>query len=149
MFAFQMGKRSEEAVEKIDLGRDVNASIQALGGLSATRERPLKPVPYNNFYVGPCKDLSEFKDLASEGKRKSEETRADPSAFRFVSFFVSAVFGVSLQDYAFARGISGNVHAVPILVEKCIKAIEERGLDAEGLYRFVSFFCDRDASKLN
>ncbi|KAL7410136.1 hypothetical protein BDY24DRAFT_187759 [Mrakia frigida] len=103
MFAFQMGKRSEEAVEKIDLGKDVNASLLALGGSSGgMRERPLKPVPYNNFYVGPCKDL---------------------------------IFGVSLQDYAFARGISGNTNAVPILVEKCIKAIEERGLDAEGLYR--------------
>lgn len=41
MFTFQMGKRSEEAVEKIDLSKDVNASIMAIGG---SREKPLKPV---------------------------------------------------------------------------------------------------------
>ncbi|OCH92733.1 RhoGAP-domain-containing protein [Obba rivulosa] len=43
------------------------------------------------------------------------------------------IFGVSLVDYATARGLADG--EVPKIVRLCIKEIEARGLDAEGIYR--------------
>lgn len=47
----------------------------------------------------------------------------------------SLIFGVSLTDYDFARGEGSDRGRPPTIVEKCIAAIDERGLDAEGIYR--------------
>jgi hypothetical protein len=41
--------------------------------------------------------------------------------------------GISLVDYASARGLKDN--AVPRIVEICIREVEARGLNAEGIYR--------------
>lgn len=41
--------------------------------------------------------------------------------------------GISLVDYASARGLKDN--AVPRIVELCIREVEARGLNAEGIYR--------------
>ncbi|CED85010.1 Predicted Rho GTPase-activating protein [Phaffia rhodozyma] len=98
MFSVQMGRRSEEATEQIQLARDLQSGLAALGGI---RDSP-SPVLYQNYYHGPSKDL---------------------------------IFDVSLQDYAFARGIGGDPNIIPIIVDKCIRGIEDRGLEAEGLYR--------------
>jgi len=49
------------------------------------------------------------------------------------------IMGISLVDYASARGLKDN--AVPHIVELCIREVETRGLNAEGIYR-VSY-CDR------
>ncbi|KAI0344118.1 RhoGAP-domain-containing protein [Trametopsis cervina] len=43
------------------------------------------------------------------------------------------IFGVSLVDYATAKGLADG--EVPRIVRLCIKEIEDRGLDAEGIYR--------------
>lgn len=43
------------------------------------------------------------------------------------------IFGVSLVDYATARGpLEGDV---PKIIRICIEDIDRRGLDAEGIYR--------------
>ena len=43
------------------------------------------------------------------------------------------IFGVSLVDYATARGpLEGGI---PRIVRMCIEDIDKRGLDAEGIYR--------------
>ena len=42
------------------------------------------------------------------------------------------IFGVSLADYATARGSENDV---PIVLRLCIEEIDKRGLDAEGIYR--------------
>lgn len=46
------------------------------------------------------------------------------------------IFGVSLVDYATARGISDG--EIPKIVRICIQEIELRGMDAEGIYRVSS-----------
>ena len=43
------------------------------------------------------------------------------------------IFGVSLVDYATAKGLAEG--EIPKIVRLCIKEVEERGLDAEGIYR--------------
>ncbi|EIW64964.1 RhoGAP-domain-containing protein [Trametes versicolor FP-101664 SS1] len=43
------------------------------------------------------------------------------------------IFGVSLVDYATARGLPEG--EVPKIIRICIQDIEQRGLDAEGIYR--------------
>ena len=71
--------------------------------LRTTPSRAAVPVPYENFYVGPCKSL---------------------------------IFGVSLTDYDYTRGESSDHGRPPVIVEKCIAAIDERGglnhSDSEG-----------------
>jgi len=42
------------------------------------------------------------------------------------------IFGVSLADYATARGIENDV---PKVLKICIEEMDKRGLDAEGIYR--------------
>lgn len=39
----------------------------------------------------------------------------------------SLIFGVSLADYDFARGVGGDHGRPPAIVEKCIAAIDQRG----------------------
>ncbi|KAI0662467.1 RhoGAP-domain-containing protein [Cubamyces menziesii] len=43
------------------------------------------------------------------------------------------IFGVSLVDYATARGLPDG--EIPKIIRICIQDIEQRGLDAEGIYR--------------
>lgn len=43
------------------------------------------------------------------------------------------IFGVSLTDYATARGLPEG--DIPRIVKLCIAYIDERGLKAEGIYR--------------
>jgi hypothetical protein len=43
------------------------------------------------------------------------------------------IMGVSLVDYASARSLKDN--AIPRIVELCIREVEARGLNAEGIYR--------------
>ena len=54
------------------------------------------------------------------------------------------IFGVSLVDYATARGpLEGDI---PKIVKMCIEDIDRRGLDAEGIYRV--WVCSRESSHL-
>lgn len=46
------------------------------------------------------------------------------------------VFGVSLTDYANSRDLEEG--DIPRIIKICIKEIEERGLNAEGIYRVNS-----------
>ena len=43
------------------------------------------------------------------------------------------IFGVSLVDYATTRGLQEG--EIPKIVKLCLKEIEERGMEAEGIYR--------------
>lgn len=43
------------------------------------------------------------------------------------------IFGVSLVDYATTKGLADG--EIPKIVRLCIREIEDRGLDAEGIYR--------------
>lgn len=43
------------------------------------------------------------------------------------------IFGVSLVDYATAKGLADG--EIPKIMRICIDEIEKRGLDAEGIYR--------------
>ena len=45
------------------------------------------------------------------------------------------VFGVSLVDYANSRDLEDG--EIPKIVKICIQEIEERGLNAEGIYRVI------------
>ncbi|WWD21112.1 hypothetical protein CI109_105593 [Kwoniella shandongensis] len=87
------------AIEGINLEQDImlfRNRIRSINPVSSA------PVPYENFYVGPCRSL---------------------------------IFGVSLTDYDFARGEGSDHGRPPTIVEKCIAAIDEKGLDSEGIYR--------------
>lgn len=46
------------------------------------------------------------------------------------------IFGVSLVDYATAKGLADG--EIPKIVRICIREIEQRGLEAEGIYRVGS-----------
>lgn len=48
------------------------------------------------------------------------------------------IFGVTLVDYSTAKGL--NEGEVPKIIRICIKEIEQRGLDAEGIYRVSVVF---------
>jgi hypothetical protein len=61
------------------------------------------------------------------------------------------IFGVSLADYATARALLEG--EIPKIVRICIREIDQRGLEAEGIYRVSinesninithsSYFCD-------
>ncbi|WVQ81563.1 hypothetical protein IAT38_003687 [Cryptococcus sp. DSM 104549] len=91
---------AREAVDRINLEQDMYLFRRKLRDELSTIKTA--PVPYENFYVGPCRSL---------------------------------IFGVSLTDYDFARGDGSDRGAPPVIVEKCIAAIDERGLDSEGIYR--------------
>ncbi|KAH9945601.1 RhoGAP-domain-containing protein [Amylocystis lapponica] len=62
---------------------------------------------------------------------------ATPKPVYYYNFTVGEckdlVFGVTLVDYATARGLGEG--EVPKIVKVCVKEIEKRGLDAEGIYR--------------
>ena len=51
------------------------------------------------------------------------------------------IFGFSLVDYATARGLGEG--DIPKIVRICIQEVDQRGLDAEGIYRVSSliYFC--------
>jgi RhoGAP domain len=42
------------------------------------------------------------------------------------------IFGVSLVDYATARGLG---EAAPKIVRICVQEVDQRGLGSEGIYR--------------
>ncbi|WVQ90002.1 hypothetical protein IAS59_003778 [Cryptococcus gattii] len=100
MTSAQATEVARAAIDTIDADHDMMLFRKRL--LAATSNTTKMPVPYENFYVGPCRSL---------------------------------IFGVSLTDYDFARG-DGNDHgSPPMIIEKCIAAIDARGLEAEGIYR--------------
>lgn len=86
--------------------------------LAATSNTTKMPVPYENFYVSIiCWPKQAILTIFKVGPCRS------------------LIFGVSLTDYDFARG-DGNDHgSPPMIIEKCIAAIDARGLEAEGIYR--------------
>lgn len=143
MFSFQLGKRSEEAIEKINLARDALANDVAVG---EGRERPLRKVLYENYTYGACKDLSEFWSCFDKRGKGSAHPRSLSPAVALSLWSVSPPSLStrvlpptsdpspqllpplsSLQDYAFSRGISSVPHCVPLIVQKCVDAIEARG----------------------
>jgi hypothetical protein len=48
------------------------------------------------------------------------------------------IFGISLVDYATAKGLQEG--EVPKIIRICIKEIDRRGLGSEGIYRVCYFF---------
>ncbi|ORY26225.1 hypothetical protein BCR39DRAFT_560615, partial [Naematelia encephala] len=64
-----------------------------------------------------------------------QQTAPVPYQNFYVGECKSLIFGVSLTDYDYARGEGSDHGRPPIIVEKCLSALDERGLDAEGIYR--------------
>ncbi|WVF65636.1 hypothetical protein IAT40_000367 [Kwoniella sp. CBS 6097] len=87
------------AIEGINTEQDIMLFRARLRAINAV---PTPPIPYENFYVGPCRSL---------------------------------IFGVSLTDYDFTRGEGSDHGRPPTIIDKAIQAIDERGLDSEGIYR--------------
>lgn len=62
---------------------------------------------------------------------------ATPKPVYYFNFAVGEcpdlIFGVSLVDYATSRGLPDG--EIPKIVKLCIKEIEDRGLNMEGIYR--------------
>lgn len=48
------------------------------------------------------------------------------------------IFGVSLVDYATSRGLTEG--DIPKIIKICVKEIEERGMNTEGIYRVLFQF---------
>lgn len=48
------------------------------------------------------------------------------------------IFGISLVDYATAKGLQDG--EIPKIIRICIKEIDRRGLDCEGIYRVGSIY---------
>lgn len=94
----QMSDYTRAFVDKINPEKDttlVTVNIPRLLALATP-----KPLYYDNFAVGECRDL---------------------------------IFGVSLVDYATAKGLADG--EIPKIVRLCIREIDQRGLEAEGIYR--------------
>nr|XP_019009767.1 uncharacterized protein I206_05327 [Kwoniella pini CBS 10737]OCF48548.1 hypothetical protein I206_05327 [Kwoniella pini CBS 10737] len=87
------------SIEGINLEQDMMLFRTRLRSIASPS---IAPIPYENFYVGPCRSL---------------------------------IFGVSLTDYDFTRGDSSDHGRPPTILEKAISAIDEKGLDFEGIYR--------------
>ncbi|KAI0963113.1 hypothetical protein AcW1_000286 [Taiwanofungus camphoratus] len=82
--------------------------------------------------------ISSQKDSASIGSQIPRlVSAAVPKPVYYYNYNVGEckdlIFGVSLVDYATARNLGEG--EIPRIVRICIKEIEKRGLDAEGLYR--------------
>ncbi|KAL1918171.1 uncharacterized protein VTP21DRAFT_3437 [Calcarisporiella thermophila] len=82
------------AIDCVNPELDAEIYMDALKGVTMYR---IPKVFYENYYVGPCKDI---------------------------------IFGIPLTAYARTRKRN-----VPLLVQKCIQFIDERGLSTKGLYR--------------
>jgi hypothetical protein len=94
----QISNHARAYVEKINPEKDtalLTVNIPRLLALATP-----KPLYYQNYAVGECRDL---------------------------------IFGVSLVDYATAKGLGDG--EIPRIVRICIKEIDTRGLEAEGIYR--------------
>ena len=72
-----------------------------------------------------------------------------PSPILYYNYHVGEcqdlIFGVSLADYATARGSENDV---PKILKICIDEIDKRGLDAEGIYRVSTLKSPRTTSFL-
>lgn len=79
------------------------------------------------------------KDLSLHRARNPRREAAHPAPVLYENFYVgpcrSLIFGVSLNDYDFQRGEGGDHGSPPMILQKCIGAVEQRGLDTEGIYR--------------
>ncbi|WVO15309.1 hypothetical protein L204_102965 [Cryptococcus depauperatus] len=64
-------------------------------------------------------------------------TTIPPIAYEnfYVGRCMSLIFGIKLIDYDTARGDGNDYGRPPAIVDKCIIAIEKRGLSYEGIYR--------------
>ncbi|KAL1406017.1 hypothetical protein Q8F55_007700 [Vanrija albida] len=86
------------------------------------------------------KSINEIHPDADSMRYRSRLPKVQRNApILYSNFYVgpcrSLIFGVSLTDYDFARGEGGDHGSPPLIVEKSIAWIDERGLDAEGIYR--------------
>lgn len=88
-------------------------------------------------YIFPEKDSQRLKQATA-----TQMEASIPKPILYHNFHMGEskhlIMGISLVDYASARGLKDN--AVPRVVELCIREVEARGLNAEGIYR-VSY-CD-------
>ena len=88
-------------------------------------------------YIFPEKDSQRLKQATA-----TQLEASIPKPILYHNFHMGEskhlIMGISLVDYASARGLKDN--AVPRVVELCIREVEARGLNAEGIYR-VSY-CD-------
>ncbi|ORX39052.1 hypothetical protein BD324DRAFT_618344 [Kockovaella imperatae] len=109
------------------------AYIDAIQGTAATNAQGTEIVRQTIAKVNLDRDTSLFRTRLKAVD--VQRTMPVPYHNYYVGECRSLIFGVSLTDYDFARGDGSDHGRPPIIVEKCIAAIDERGLDAEGIYR--------------
>jgi hypothetical protein len=86
--------------------------------------------------IAPSEDTAFFTHLVSKAK-----ARGIPKPVLYYSYMVGEcrdlIFGVALVDYATAHSLPEGT--VPKIIERCVKEIEARGIDTEGLYRVRNY----------
>lgn len=112
MTTAQLARQSEDASIRIDHRRDLETGTN---GMRWSREVPLGKVLYQN-YVSSGLTIKRY--LIGFGLHVQ--------SVQFVGPCKDLIFGVSLQDYAFARHWRDPTH-IPLIVEKCIQMIDARG----------------------
>jgi len=90
-----------------------------------------------NVINSALKNVNLAADTMLYRNRIPPQVRNAPILYKIynVGYCRSLIFGVSLTDYDFARGEGGDHGRPPLIVEKCIAALDARGLTAEGIYR--------------
>ena len=82
--------------------------------------------------LNPEKDVDRIHNALQPSLAKSI-----PKPIVYHNYYVGdckdLLFGVGLVDYANSRGLGEG--DVPRVVRLCVREIDERGLDAEGIYR--------------
>lgn len=100
-----------------------------------------QPFYYVNHVYGRVKGKTDKK----KKKKREEEEAVDARALshRTTHSGLDVLFGASLEDYARAHN-----RTVPLLVQKCIHAVESQGgLQREGIYRVSGRMTKFDALK--
>jgi hypothetical protein len=82
--------------------------------------------------MSPEKDVAKLK---AHIPRSLASAIPDPILYQHgqVGFCNDLIFGISLVDYATAKCLQDG--EVPKIVRSCIREIDERGLESEGIYR--------------
>lgn len=86
--------------------------------------------------ISPEKDVAKLKAYIP---RSLASAIPDPILYQHgqVGSCSDLLFGISLVDYATAKGLQDG--EVPKIIRICIRELDQRGLDSEGIYR-VCFF---------
>ncbi|XP_076455541.1 N-chimaerin-like isoform X2 [Babylonia areolata] len=95
-----------------------------------------------NFMWGLIAQGVKCQDCGVQTHKKCSERM--PNECMPIMKYVKRLYAVDLTTVTKA-----NKQLLPIVVEKCVKEIEKRGVDAEGLYRLAGFHDDVEAIRVS